>query len=148
ICGYRRSVWQITQDPNETGERVMASAALAGDTMLEVRNPRTGQVDFDLAVASAGDVAEAAARLRANQPAWEAMGVEARCGVMARWLGAVKARAAQIGEADAVDTGGCHTSYLQGFIACGNTGGRQEDAPKAFEIRRWRGLRTSMATVK
>lgn len=126
----------------------MASAALAGGAMLEVRNPRTGQVDFDLTVASAGDVAEAAGRLRANQPAWEAMGVEARCGVMARWLGAVKARAAQIGEADAVDTGGCHTSYLQGFITCGNIGGWLEDAPKAFESLKWRGMSTSMPTVE
>ena len=52
---------------------------------------------------------------------------------MARWLGEVKARAMDIGEADAVDTGGCHTSYLQGFITMGNIGGWLEDAPKAFE---------------
>ena len=52
-----------------------------------------------------------------------------RCAVMARWLGAVKAAAIGIGEADAHDTGGCHTSYLQGFITCGNIGGWLEDAP-------------------
>lgn len=118
----------------------MASAALAQEAMLEVRNPRTGQIDFDLAVASASDVAEKAARLRANQPAWEAMGVDGRCAVMARWLAAVKQRAADIGEADAVDTGGCHTSYLQGFITMGNIAGWLEDAPKAFESLKWQGM--------
>src|SRR5688500_11151490 len=118
----------------------MASAAPAQEAMLAVRNPRTGQADFDLAVSSRADVAEKAARLRANQPAWEAIGVAGRCGVMARWLGAVKARATDIGEADAVDTGGCHTSYLQGFITVGNIAGWLTDAPKAFEALKWQGM--------
>ena len=61
---------------------------------------------------------------------------------MARWLGAVKAQAVAIGEADAVDTGGCHTSYLQGFITMGNIGGWLEDAPKAFAALEWQGMST------
>jgi succinate-semialdehyde dehydrogenase / glutarate-semialdehyde dehydrogenase len=125
----------------------MASAVPAREAMLDVRNPRTGLVDHRIVVSSAREVAEKAARLRANQPAWEAMGVEARCGVMARWLGAVKQQAVAIGEADAVDTGGCHTSYLQGFITCGNIAGWLEDAPKAFESLKWQGMSTSMPTV-
>ena len=116
--------------------------------VLEVRNPRTGEADHRIAVSSRAEVAERAARLRENQRGWEALGVAGRCGVMARWLGAVKARAAQIGEADAVDTGGCHTSYLQGFITMGNIGGWLEDAPKAFESLKWQGMSTSMPTVE
>jgi succinate-semialdehyde dehydrogenase / glutarate-semialdehyde dehydrogenase len=126
----------------------MASAAIAQEAMLEVRNPRTGQIDHTLAVSSRAEVAEKAARLQANQPAWEAMGVEGRCGMMARWLGAVKARAGDIGEADAVDTGGCHTSYIQGFITMGNIAGWLEDAPAAFESLKWQGMSTSMPTVE
>ncbi|HYD24528.1 MAG TPA: aldehyde dehydrogenase family protein [Croceibacterium sp.] len=125
----------------------MASAAPAQEAMLAVRNPRTGAADFELAVSSRGEVADKAARLRARQPAWEALGVAGRCAVMARWLGAVKARAGDIGEADAADTGGCHTSYLQGFITCGNIGGWLEDAPKAFAALEWQGMSTSMPTV-
>jgi len=121
---------------------------MADAAVLEVRNPRTGIADRTLAVSSRDEVAEKAARLRVAQPAWEAMGVGARCGVMARWLGAVKARAADIGEADAVDTGGCHTSYLQGFITMGNIAGWLEDAPRAFESLRWDGMSTSMPTVE
>ena len=116
--------------------------------VLEVRNPRTGEADHRIAVSSRAEVAERAARLRENQRGWEALGVAGRCGVMARWLGAVKARAAEIGEADAVDTGGCHTSYLQGFITMGNIAGWLEDAPKAFESLKWQGMSTSMPTVE
>jgi succinate-semialdehyde dehydrogenase/glutarate-semialdehyde dehydrogenase len=121
---------------------------MADAAVLEVRNPRTGEADHTLAVATRAEVAAKAARLRDAQAGWEAMGVGGRCGVMARWLGAVKARAAEIGEADAVDTGGCHTSYLQGFITCGNIGGWLEDAPKAFEALKWQGMSTSMPTVE
>lgn len=126
----------------------MASAAIAQEAMLQVRNPRTGEFDRTLAVSSRAEVAEKAAKLRAAQPAWEALGVEGRCGVMARWLGAVKAGAMAIGEADAVDTGGCHTSYLQGFITMGNVAGWLEDAPKAFDSLKWQGMSSSMPTVE
>ncbi len=116
--------------------------------VLEVIDPRTGQPDHEIALATPADVAAKAAALRSAQPAWEAMGVEGRCGVMARWLGAVKARAADIGEADASDTGGCHTSYLQGFITMGNIGGWLEDAPKAFADLHWDSMSTSMPSVR
>ena len=125
----------------------MASAAIEQQAVLQVRNPRTGQIDRTLPVASRAQVAQKAARLRAAQPAWEALGVGGRCAAMARWLGAVKARAMDIGEADAIDTGGCHTSYLQGFITMGNIAGWLEDAPKAFAALEWRGMSTSMPTV-
>ena len=126
----------------------MASAAFAQEMTFAVRNPRTGMIDRTLAVSSRAEIADKAARLRANQAAWEALGVAGRCGVMARWLGAVKARAADIGEADAADTGGCHTSYLQGFITMGNVAGWLEDAPKAFASLEWHGMSTSMPTVE
>lgn len=117
-------------------------------TTLAVINPRTGQPDHAITPASRDQVAAKAAALKAAQPAWEAMGVGGRCAVMARWLGAVKARAMAIGEADAHDTGGCHTSYIQGFITVGNIGGWLEDAPKAFAGLEWDSMSTSMPTVR
>ena len=122
----------------------MASSA----GVLPVRNPRTGIIDHSIGISTRADVAAKAAQLRAAQAGWEALGVGGRCAVMARWLGAVKAQAMAIGEADAHDTGGCHTSYLQGFITCGNIGGWLEDAPRAFEALRWEGRSMSMPTVE
>lgn len=126
----------------------MASAVLAEDALLDVRNPRTGQADYKLPVSNAREIAAKAARLRNNQQAWAAMPLEQRIGVMGRWLEAVRARAAEIGETDAIDTGGCHTSYLQGFITMANIGGWIEDAPKAFAAAQWHGKSPTMPTVE
>ena len=126
----------------------MATVAPTREAMLEVRNPRTGRADRLLAVSSAEEIADKASRLREKQRAWAGMPLEARCGVMARWLGEVKARATAIGEADAVDTGGCHTSYLQGFITLANIGGWLEDAPKALKAYEVSGTSAVMPTVE
>jgi succinate-semialdehyde dehydrogenase / glutarate-semialdehyde dehydrogenase len=116
--------------------------------MLAVRNPRTGSIDFDLLVASAEEVAAKAARLREGQKRWVAMGLQGRSGVMARWLAEVRKRAAEIAEADAEDTGGCHTSYLQGFITMGNIGGWLEDAAGALEKASYRGSSRALPSVE
>jgi len=126
----------------------MASATPAHEAILEVRNPRTGKPDRTLAVSSRAEVAEKAARLRKAQAGWAARPVEDRCAVMGRWLAAVKDSALAIGEADAVDTGGCHTSYLQGFITMANIGGWIEDAPRALAAYHWHGPSLTMPTVE
>ena len=115
---------------------------------LPVRNPRTGPIDFMLPVVSAADVAAKAAALRANQKAWAAKPLAARIGIMQRWLGEVAKRAKDIGEADAVDTGGCHTSYIQGFITMGNIGGWIEDAQAALDAASYNGPSKSMPSVE
>jgi len=115
---------------------------------IAVRNPRTGRTDFDLPVATAEEVAAKAARLRENQKAWAALGLQGRSGVMARWLAEVRKRAAAIADADAEDTGGCHTSYLQGFITMGNIGGWLEDAAGALEKASYRGPSRAVPTIE
>jgi acyl-CoA reductase-like NAD-dependent aldehyde dehydrogenase len=115
---------------------------------LPVRNPRTGEIDFTLPVANTDEVTRKAARLRANQVAWAAKPLAERIGVMQRWLGEVAKRANDIAEADAVDTGGCHTSYLQGFITMGNIGGWIEDAQAALDRASFRGPSKAMPQVE
>lgn len=115
---------------------------------IAVRNPRSGRIDFELSVAAATQVAATAQRLRANQPSWAALGLAGRSAVMARWLAEVRKRAAAIAEADAEDTGGCHTSYLQGFITMGNIGGWLEDAAGALEKAAYHGPSRAMPSVE
>ncbi len=115
---------------------------------IAVRNPRTGAVDFDLPVADAGEVGARAARLRENQKSWVALGLPGRNAVMARWLTEVRKRAAAIAQSDAEDTGGCHTSYLQGFITMGNIGGWLEDAAIALDKASFRGPSRAVPTVE
>jgi acyl-CoA reductase-like NAD-dependent aldehyde dehydrogenase len=115
---------------------------------LPVRNPRTGKIDFTLEVTPPEEVAAKARRLRENQHAWAAMPLGERVGVMQRWLGEVAKRADDIAEADAEDTGGCHTSYLQGFITMGNIGGWIEDAEAALERASFHGPSRAMPQVE
>lgn len=114
---------------------------------LPVRNPRTGAIDFALPVATVEQVRQKAALLRANQPAWGARPLAERVAVMERWLGEVAKRANDIAQADAVDTGGCHTSYLQGFITMGSIGGWIEDAQAALDAASYEGPSKVMPSV-
>ncbi len=122
--------------------------AEADGRTIAVRNPRTGATDFMLAVTPAQDVFAKAKRLRAAQVGWAAMGLDGRIAVMQRWLGEVAKRANDIAEADAADTGGCHTSYLQGFITMGNIAGWIEDAKGALEKARYDGPSKAMPNVE
>ena len=114
---------------------------------LPVRNPRTGAVDFQLGVTPPDEVAAKAGAMREAQKGWAAMGLQGRIGVMQRWLGEVARRKDAIAEADAADTGGCHTSYLQGFITMGNIGGWIEDAAAALEKAGYDGPSKAMPDV-
>jgi acyl-CoA reductase-like NAD-dependent aldehyde dehydrogenase len=116
--------------------------------IIAVHDPRTGRIELEMPVATAHEVAQKAARLRANQVAWAAMPLAARINVMQRWLGEVAKRANDIAEADAADTGGCHTSYLQGFITMGNIRGWIEDAQGALDRASFNGASKSMPSVE
>ena len=72
---------------------------------MKARNPRTGEEDHDFATSSRADIVAEAARLRAMQPHWEALGPEGRGGVLRRLAEAMEAEAGSIIAALAVDTG-------------------------------------------
>ncbi len=63
-----------------------ASANGAAGERIEVLSPATGGVVGSVAVDSPQRVAETVARVRANQPEWEAMGIEGRY----HWLGKLR----------------------------------------------------------
>ena len=115
---------------------------------LPVRDPRTGLTEFTITVTMPDEVAAKAERLRENQKAWGALAIGDRIAIMRRWLGEVAQRARDLGECDAADTGGCHTSYVQGFITMGNIGGWCEDAEAALEKAMFHGTSQSMPDVE
>jgi len=63
-----------------------ANGALAAADSIEVHNPATGEVIANVPVDSPEAVAATVKRVRANQPEWEAMGIEARY----HWLGKLR----------------------------------------------------------
>lgn len=115
---------------------------------LPVRDPRTGRIESEIKVSSSEEVKAKAATLRRNQQDWAGRSLDERIGVMARWLGEIKKRATEIGECDAIDTGGCHTSYLQGFITMANIGAWIEDARGALERAGFEGRSKVMPDVE
>ena len=72
---------------------------------MKALNPRTGEADYAFAETLREDIAAEAARLRAMQPGWEALGPQGRAAVLLRLADAMKAAAAPIITALAVDTG-------------------------------------------
>jgi acyl-CoA reductase-like NAD-dependent aldehyde dehydrogenase len=75
----------------ESGTERIAPGAANGSgpieaSSIEVVNPATGQPIASVAVDSPARVVEKVARVRANQPEWEAMGIDGRY----RWLGRLR----------------------------------------------------------
>ena len=70
-----------------TGTSSAANGASGGGAeRIEVHNPATGSLVGDDRGRLAREVAETVARVRANQPEWEALGIEGRY----RWLGKLR----------------------------------------------------------
>ena len=80
---------------------------------MKARNPRTGEEDYEFAVASREEIAAEAASLRDRQIAWEDMGPEARAGELTRLADAIEAAAPQIAGALSVDTGRGAVSWIE-----------------------------------
>ncbi|MDG1932463.1 MAG: aldehyde dehydrogenase family protein [Luminiphilus sp.] len=74
-------------------------------SMLPVRNPRTGEYDYEMPVTSADDIQSIAARLRAAQMHWYALGVEGRAEVLNRFADSVTTELGPLAQALSVDTG-------------------------------------------
>jgi len=72
---------------------------------VRVRNPRTGELDYDIAPLSAEAVRAVATDLRERQPAWAALAPQARAAVLLRWAEAIERAQGPITEALTQDTG-------------------------------------------
>ncbi|MFT4256938.1 MAG: aldehyde dehydrogenase family protein [Pseudoxanthomonas sp.] len=86
---------------------------MAEAATLPLRNPRTGEIDGQLAVTSPAEVAAAAQRLRAAQAAWAALPVEARCARLDQLADALVARRGAFIDVLLADTGRWHESLLE-----------------------------------
>jgi succinate-semialdehyde dehydrogenase/glutarate-semialdehyde dehydrogenase len=86
---------------------------MSGRAALGVRNPRSGEADHWLRPLDAGGVAAEAARLRALQPAWAALGAEGRAERLGAFAGAIRAHRPALQAALEADTGRRGVSALE-----------------------------------
>ena len=100
---------------------------------MKASNPRTGEHDFEFTASTREGISQAADRLRQMQPAWEAMGPEARAGVLMRLAEAIEAAAPQIATALSIDTGRSAISWIEVQACVGNMRGWAVRGPQLFE---------------
>ncbi len=74
-------------------------------TTIDVRNPRSGLVDYQIRPPSSEELAARCNELRTAQQAWAEMPVATRVAVMRRWADAIDEHASDIAAALATDTG-------------------------------------------
>lgn len=96
---------------------------------LPVRNPRTGQADFDMPVCDAAAVTAVAAALRQAQPAWAERPLAGRLAALAELAAALQAEGDALVQALAADTGRRHESVAELHATLGTLRRWIEDAP-------------------
>ena len=72
---------------------------------IQIRNPRSGEFDYEIAVATANDIRPLAEELRKNQPAWRDLGINERIAALRRWHAALVDNGDAITAALSRDTG-------------------------------------------
>jgi succinate-semialdehyde dehydrogenase / glutarate-semialdehyde dehydrogenase len=80
---------------------------------MKVRNPRTGEADYDISPLDAAALREQTLKLRAAQPAWAALSVDQRAAHMRTLAEAVRKHAAAITAALTADTGRAAISRIE-----------------------------------
>lgn len=86
---------------------------------IPVRNPRTGEIDYSIEAASAAEIAATAARLRAAQPAWLALGAERRAAALLAWAAALQADMVALCGKLSIDTGRVAIANVEVFGVIG-----------------------------
>lgn len=74
-------------------------------TTLQVRNPRNGELDYQIPFIDEDQIKHRADQLRLAQSNWQAIGVQQRCLILKQWQQAVSENAEAIIEALSIDTG-------------------------------------------
>src|SRR5580692_11778397 len=114
---------------------------------LLVRDPRTGEVDFELTPATAAQINALAGGLRRAQGAWAAAGVEHRAEVLRRWADAIEKDREVIGGAEMADTGRSRVAHEVPFMVAAAVRGWCDQAPAIIERARLSGVSSTAASV-
>ena len=96
---------------------------------MKIRNPYTGELDYEISPPSAAELTALCGRLRAAQVKWAEAGLEHRTEVLLRWAAELDAAYGPLSAADYVDTGGCLISLMAPGIVASNVRSWAADAP-------------------
>ncbi|NWD25654.1 aldehyde dehydrogenase family protein [Pseudomonas yamanorum] len=114
---------------------------------IDVKNPRTGTVDYRIARLSETDFDTVCQELRSGQKTWSKAGLEARVKVLLQWADAIEVNANLIGSAEALDTGRQRLSHEVPHMVVGSIRDWCAKAPHIFESAQRTGTSVINANV-
>ena len=118
-----------------------------GRVSLPVRNPYTGEVDYEITPPAPEELARICAGLRAAQVKWAAAPLEHRIEVMTRWADELDKAYGKLSAADFTDTGGCLISLMSPRIVAGSVRAWAADAPAVLAAATREGASSIMPSI-
>lgn len=118
-----------------------------GRVSLPVRNPYTGEVDYEITPPTPEELADTCRQLRAAQVKWAAAPLEHRIEVMTRWADELDAAYGKLSAADFTDTGGCLISLMSPRIVAGSVRSWAADAPAVLAAAAREGTSSIMPSI-
>ena len=119
----------------------------AGPRTIPVRNPYTGQFDYEITPPTPEELAKTCQDLREAQVAWAAAPLEHRIEVMSRWADELDKAYGPLSAADFTDTGGCLIALMSPRIVAGSVRSWAADAPRVLEAAARAGTSSIMPSV-
>src|SRR5580698_567948 len=114
---------------------------------LPVRNPYTGQLDYEITPPSQAELTDICSSLRAAQVTWGGAPLAHRVEVMLRWADELDAAYGPLSAADFADTGGCLISLMSPRIVASSVRSWAADAAPVLSAAARSGVTTSMPSI-
>jgi succinate-semialdehyde dehydrogenase / glutarate-semialdehyde dehydrogenase len=118
-----------------------------GPGRLSVRNPYSGEVDYEITPPSPAELTALCATLRAAQTGWAAAPLSHRIEVMLRWADELDAAYGPLSAADFADTGGCLISLMSPRIVASSVRAWAADAPSVLAAAARSGVSSVMPSI-
>ncbi|WP_300608770.1 aldehyde dehydrogenase family protein [Trebonia sp.] len=118
-----------------------------GPRILPVRNPYTGEFDYEITPPTPEELAQTCTRLRAAQVTWGAAPLEHRIEVLSRWADELDAAYGPLSAADYADTGGCLISLIAPRVVAGSVRAWAADAPRVLAAAARSGTSSIMPSI-
>jgi acyl-CoA reductase-like NAD-dependent aldehyde dehydrogenase len=115
---------------------------------VKVRNPRTGEADYEIAPLGPSALAAVATRARAAQPGWEALGAEGRAAALVSLADAMERHADAIASALTADTGRQAISRLEVASMAGTCRRWAAQAPALIAEQEGRRIKAGFPSVE
>ncbi len=114
---------------------------------LPVRNPYTGEVDYEITPPAQEELTELCDSLRAAQVKWGAAPLEHRVEVMLRWADELEAAYGPLSAADFTDTGGCLIALMSPRIVASSVRSWAADAAGVLDVAARSGTSSIMPSI-